>query len=171
MTAHMSGMKALGTKIVTVFPENIKLNKPTTQGVISLTDADTGELICIMDGSLITGMRTGAVTGVATKYLSRKDSDSVGIFGSGYQSRFQLMAICSVRNISRIVLNSPSANKKTEFIQSLERELDVPINVEQDINKVLDNDIIVTATSSPSPLFDGNMINSGTHINLSLIHI
>ena len=165
MTAHMSGMKALGTKIVTVFPENTKLNKPTTQGIISLTDADTGELICIMDGSLITGMRTGAVTGVATKYLSRKDSESVGIFGSGYQSRFQLMAICSVRNISRIILNSPSANKKTEFIQSLERELDVPINVEQDINKVLDNDILVTATSSPLPLFDGNMINSGTHIN------
>ena len=165
MTAHMSGMKALGTKIVTVFPENTKLNKPTTQGVISLTDANTGELICIMDGSLITGMRTGAVTGVATKYLSRKDSESVGIFGSGYQSRFQLMAVCSVRDISRIVLNSPSANKKTEFINSLERELDVPITIEQDINKVLDNDIIITATSSPSPLFDGDQINSGTHIN------
>ena len=165
MTAHMSGMKALGTKIVTVFPENAKLNKPTTQGVIALTDANTGELICIMDGSLITGMRTGAVTGVATKYLSRKDSESVGIFGSGYQSRFQLMAVCSVRNISRIILNSPSANKKTEFIKSLERELDVPITVEQDINKVIDTDIIGTATSSPSPLFDGTNIHSGTHIN------
>ncbi len=165
MTAHMSGMKALGTKIVTVFPENIKLNKPTTQGIISLTDTDTGELICIMDGSLITGMRTGAVTGVATKYLSRQNSESVGIFGSGYQSRFQLMAICSVRNISRIVMTSPSADKKTEFIKSLETELEVPIIVEHDIEKVLDNDILVTATSSPSPLFDGNLVNTGTHIN------
>ena len=165
MTAHMSDMKALGTKIVTVFPENTSLNKPTTQGVISLTDVDTGELLCIMDGSLITGMRTGAVTGVATKYLSKKDSNSIGIFGSGYQSRFQLLAICSVRDINKIVLTSPSADKKSEYLKSLEKELNIPIIVTYDVEKVLQNDILVTATSSTSPLFDGNLVNPGTHIN------
>jgi|TARA_B100001750_G_scaffold247964_1_gene275881 ornithine cyclodeaminase/alanine dehydrogenase-like protein (mu-crystallin family) len=165
MTAHMSDMKALGTKIVTVFPENTSLNKPTTQGVISLTDVDTGELLCIMDGSLITGMRTGAVTGVATKYLSKKDSNSIGIFGSGYQSRFQLLAICSVRDINKIVLTSPSADKKSEYLKSLEKELNIPIIVTHNVEKVLQNDILVTATSSTSPLFDGNLVNPGTHIN------
>ena len=165
MTAYMSDMKALGTKIVTVFPENTSLNKPTTQGVISLTDVDTGELLCIMDGSLITGMRTGAVTGVATKYLSKKDSNSIGIFGSGYQSRFQLLAICSVRDINKIVLTSPSADKKSEYLKSLEKELNIPIIVTYDVEKVLQNDILVTATSSTSPLFDGNLVNPGTHIN------
>ena len=165
MTAYMSDMKALGTKIVTVFPENTSLNKPTTQGVISLTDVDTGELLCIMDGSLITGMRTGAVTGVATKYLSKKDSNSIGIFGSGYQSRFQLLAICSVRDINKIVLTSPSADKKSEYLKSLEKELNIPIIVTHNVEKVLQNDILVTATSSTSPLFDGNLVNPGTHIN------
>ena len=165
MTAHMSDMKALGTKIVTVFPENTSLNKPTTQGVISLTDVDTGELLCIMDGSLITGMRTGAVTGVATKYISKKDSNSIGIFGSGYQSRFQLLAICSVRDINKIVLTSPSADKKSEYLKSLEKELNIPIIVTHNVEKVLQNDILVTATSSTSPLFDGNLVNPGTHIN------
>ena len=165
MTAYMSDMKALGTKIVTVFPENTSLNKPTTQGVISLTDVDTGELLCIMDGSLITGMRTGAVTGVATKYLSKKDSNSIGIFGSGYQSRFQLLAICSVRDINKIVLTSPSADKKSEYLKSLEKELKIPIIVTHNVETVLQNDILVTATSSTSPLFDGNLVNPGTHIN------
>ena len=161
----MTYIKALCTKIVTVFPENTSLNKPTTQGVISLTDVDTGELLCIMDGSLITGMRTGAVTGVATKYLSKKDSNSIGIFGSGYQSRFQLLAICSVRDINKIVLTSPSADKKSEYLKSLEKELNIPIIVTYDVEKVLQNDILVTATSSTSPLFDGNLVNPGTHIN------
>lgn len=165
MTAHMSNMKSLGTKIVTVFPQNTNLNIPTTQGIISLTDVDTGELTCIMDGSLITGMRTGAVTGVATKYLSKKNSNSVGIFGSGYQSRFQLLAICSVRDISKIEITSPSVDKKNEFIKTLEEELNVPIIIEHNIEKLLNNDIIVTATTSPSPLFDGNLVNPGTHIN------
>ena len=72
MTAHMKNMAALGTKLVTVFPKNIEINKPTTQAVISLIDVNTGELIGIIDGSLITGMRTGATTGIATKYLSKK---------------------------------------------------------------------------------------------------
>ena len=165
MTAYMSDMKALGTKIVTVFPENTSLNKPTTQLGISLTDVDTAELLCIMDGSLITGMRTGAVTGVATKYLSKKDSNSIGIFGSGYQSRFQLLAICSVTDINKIVLTSPSADKKSEYLKSLEKELNIPIIVTHNVEKVLQNDILVTATSSTSPLFDGNLVNPGTHIN------
>ena len=118
-----------------------------------------------MDGSLITGMRTGAVTGVATKYLSKKDSNSIGIFGSGYQSRFQLLAICSVRDINKIVLTSPSADKKSEYLKSLEKELNIPIIVTHNVEKVLQNDILVTATSSTSPLFDGNLVNPGTHIN------
>ena len=77
MTAHVKNMAALGTKLVTVFPKNIEINKPTTQAVISLIDVNTGELIGIIDGSLITGMRTGATTGIATKYLSKKNSSKL----------------------------------------------------------------------------------------------
>ena len=127
MSAHMKNMAALGTKLVTVFPKNIEINKPTTQAVISLIDVNTGELIGIIDGSLITGMRTGATTGIATKYLSKKNSSKLSILGSGFQSKFQLMAICSVRHIKEIFINSPSINSKSDYIYELEDLLDIPI--------------------------------------------
>ena len=165
MTAHMKNMAALGTKLVTVFPKNIEINKPTTQAVISLIDVNTGELIGIIDGSLITGMRTGATTGIATKYLSKKNSSKLSILGSGFQSKFQLMAICSVRHIKEIFINSPSINSKSDYIHELEDLLDIPIIIEKNITKLLNTDILVTSTTSPTPLFDGNLLDNGIHIN------
>ena len=165
MTAHVKNMAALGTKLVTVFPKNIEINKPTTQAVISLIDVNTGELIGIIDGSLITGMRTGATTGIATKYLSKKNSSKLSILGSGFQSKFQLMAICSVRNIKEIFINSPSIDSKSGYIHELEDLLDIPIIIEKNITKLLNTDILVTSTTSPIPLFDGNLLDNGIHIN------
>ena len=165
MTAHMKNMAALGTKLVTVFPKNIEINKPTTQAVISLIDVNTGELIGIIDGSLITGMRTGATTGIATKYLSKKNSSKLSILGSGFQSKFQLMAICSVRHIKEIFINSPSIDSKSDYIHELEDLLDIPIIIEKNITKLLNTDILVTSTTSPIPLFDGNLLDNGIHIN------
>ena len=165
MSAHMKNMAALGTKLVTVFPKNIEINKPTTQAVISLIDVNTGELIGIIDGSLITGMRTGATTGIATKYLSKKNSSKLSILGSGFQSKFQLMAICSVRHIKEIFINSPSINSKSDYIHELEDLLDIPITIEKNITKLLNTDILVTSTTSPTPLFDGNLLDNGIHIN------
>ncbi|HIM82304.1 MAG TPA: ornithine cyclodeaminase family protein [Nitrososphaerales archaeon] len=165
MTAHMKNMAALGTKLVTVFPKNIEINKPTTQAVISLIDVNTGELIGIIDGSLITGMRTGATTGIATKYLSKKNSSKLSILGSGFQSKFQLMAICSVRHIKEIFINSPSIDSKSDYIHELEDLLDIPIIIEKNITYLLNTDILVTSTTSPTPLFDGNLLDNGIHIN------
>lgn len=165
MTAHMKNMAALGTKLVTVFPKNIEINKPTTQAVISLIDVNTGELIGIIDGSLITGMRTGATTGIATKYLSKKNSSKLSILGSGFQSKFQLMAICSVRHIKEIFINSPSIDSKSNYIHELEDLLDIPIIIEKNITKLINTDILVTSTTSPIPLFDGNLLDNGIHIN------
>lgn len=165
MTAHVKNMAALGTKLVTVFPKNIEINKPTTQAVISLIDVNTGELIGIIDGSLITGMRTGATTGIATKYLSKKNSSKLSILGSGFQSKFQLMAICSVRNIKEIFINSPSIDSKSGYIHELEDLLNIPIIIEKNITKLLNTDILVTSTTSPIPLFDGNLLDNGIHIN------
>ena len=165
MSAHMKNMAALGTKLVTVFPKNIEINKPTTQAVISLIDVNTGELIGIIDGSLITGMRTGATTGIATKYLSKKNSSKLSILGSGFQSKFQLMAICSVRHIKEIFINSPSINSKSDYIHELEDLLDIPIIIEKNITKLINTDILVTSTTSPTPLFDGNLLDNGIHIN------
>ena len=165
MSAHMKNMAALGTKLVTVFPKNIEINKPTTQAVISLIDVNTGELIGIIDGSLITGMRTGATTGIATKYLSKKNSSKLSILGSGFQSKFQLMAICSVRHIKEIFINSPSIDSKSNYIHELEDLLDIPIIIEKNITKLINTDILVTSTTSPIPLFDGNLLDNGIHIN------
>ena len=87
------GMDALATKIVSVYKSNPeKYNMPTVLGKIMIQNMDTGEIIGIMDGGLITAMRTGAATGVSVKYLARKDSKVLGIYSAGVQARKQVTA-------------------------------------------------------------------------------
>ena len=101
MPAYLGEMGSLSTKIVTVFEKNLEKKIPTIMATVVLNSTETGAPLAIMEGTFITAMRTGAVCGVATKYLARKDSKTVGVFGAGVQARTQLMAVCAVRNIRR----------------------------------------------------------------------
>ena len=85
MPAHIKNLRALGTKVVTVYNENVrKHNLPAVLGTILLLDEDTGFPVAIMDGGFLTAMRTGASSGVATKYMARPDADVGMIFGTGF---------------------------------------------------------------------------------------
>ena len=103
MPAYLRGEDALACKVVAVFKDNPEKHRlPTTTGTILLQDAQTGRVCCIMDGAHLTAMRTGAASGVATKYLARDDAgQSVGIFGAGVQGRTQLEAVREVRSLAR----------------------------------------------------------------------
>ena len=167
MPAYLKKMKALACKVVTVYKNNpSKHNLPTTIGKVLLQDPDTGDVICIMNGGYLTAVRTGAASGVATKYLARDDKGQVaGILGAGVQGKMQLWAVCEARNISKAFVYDVSDAASDIFVSEMSKKLNLEIIKAKMAEEVLLADIICTATSSSSPLFDGNKIREGTHIN------
>jgi len=167
MPAYLKKMGALACKVVTVYKDNPKKqNLPTTIGKVLLQNPESGEVICIMDGGYLTAVRTGAASGVATKYLARDDENQVvGIFGAGVQAQMQLVAMCEVRNIIKAIVYDLSEKAVNTFIKDLGEKLAIEIIQTKNADDVLQSDIICTATSSPTPIFDGAKVKPGTHIN------
>ncbi len=167
MPAYLKEMGALACKVVTVYKDNPKKqNLPVTIGKVLLQNPESGEVICIMDGGYLTAVRTGAVSGVATKYLARDDKNQVaGIFGAGVQARMQLVAMCEVRDISKAIVYDISDEAVNNFIDELSKRLAIEIVRATNVDEVLQADIICTATSSPTPVFDGTKTKTGIHIN------
>jgi len=167
MPAYLKKMGALACKVVTVYKDNpVKQNLPTTIGKVLLQNPESGEVICIMDGGYLTAVRTGAASGVATKYLARDDKNQVvGIFGAGVQAQMQLVAMCEVRNISKAIVYDLSDEAVDKFIKDLGEKLAIEIIQAKNADEVLQADVICTATSSPTPIFDGTKVKPGTHIN------
>ena len=167
MPAYLKNMGALVCKVVTVYKNNpAKYDMPTTIGKVLLQDPATGDVICIMDGGYLTAVRTGAASGVATKYLARKDSNqTAGIFGAGVQAKMQLWAVAEARDISRALVYDLSEDAVKSFIKEMGEKLNIDIIKAETPDQVLQADIICTATSSPTPIFDGKKVKEGTHIN------
>lgn len=166
MPAYLEKTEALSTKIVTVFEENRNIGLPTTMAVVVLNSAKTGEPLSIMDGNFITAIRTGAVGGVAAKYLAREDSKTIGVFGAGVQARTQLKAACVVRKIERAFVYDKVIERAEVFADEMSKELNISIKVSSPEEIVRNSDIIVTATTSKTPLFDGSLVKQGTHLTL-----
>jgi ornithine cyclodeaminase/alanine dehydrogenase len=167
MPAYIAPMNALATKVVTVYPRNPKEhNLPSTMGTVMVNDPQTGKLLSLLDGGHITAMRTGAVTGIATKYLSRQDSKVVGVIGLGVQARVQLMAVCEVRNIEKVKAYDVLPEVRRTYAEEMSKKLGVDVTA-VDCNKdaVSGADIVTTCSTASEPVFDGNWISGGTHIN------
>jgi alanine dehydrogenase len=168
MPAYLKDMGALACKVVTVYKNNpAKHDLPTTIGKVLLQNPETGEVICIMDGGYLTAVRTGAASGVATRYLAREEKNqTAGIFGAGVQARMQLWAVKLARDIVRAYVYDVSDEAVKKFIDNLSRKLDLEIIKANSPDQILDEaDIICTATSSPTPIFDGNKVRAGIHVN------
>jgi len=157
---------ALALKVVTVYPDNpSKYGLPTTIGTLLLNDPRTGALVAIMDAGFLTAMRTGAASGVATKYLAREDASSVGVFGAGVQARTQLKAVCEVRPIERAVVFDPVQEAREKYAAEMTESLSIPVEPTADARACVENDVIVAASSSRTPIFEGVWLAPGTHIN------
>jgi alanine dehydrogenase len=168
MPAYIGGeVDALGMKVVSVYPNNpTQHNLPTTLATILLHDPQTGSLLGIMDGTFITAMRTGAVSGVATKYLARQNAKTVGIFGAGVQARTQLAAMCAVRKIGRVLVYDAVFGLSSRFCAEMGQKLGLEaIPVENPREAVNGADIIITASTAREPVFQGDWLAPGTHIN------
>jgi alanine dehydrogenase len=152
-------MNVMGYKAYTSSKAGIKFR-------VFLHDIETGELLSIMDGNYMGMIRTGAATSVATKHMSRPDSSRVGIYGAGWQARGQVMGVCSVREIKSISVYSRDPNRRKAFCDEMRNLLDIEVtpaeNPEDVLNKV---DIVITSTTSVQPVFSGEWLEAGVHIN------
>jgi ornithine cyclodeaminase/alanine dehydrogenase len=119
-----------------------------------------------MDGGYLTAVRTGAVSGLATKYLARDEEDQVAaIFGAGVQARMQLWAVYEARDVTKAMVYDKVPEAAKAFAEEMAEKLDIPVEVAGTPDAMLGADIICTATSSPTPIFDGSKVRPGAHIN------
>jgi ornithine cyclodeaminase len=168
MPGALPALRAIGVKVVSVFPENpVRHGKPVITAQVLYLDPETGEVALVLDGTWVTAMRTGAVTGLATDLLARPDAAHLVVFGTGPQAVTQLEAVCAVRAITRITVCARSADKATAFIaaQRATRPGVVWEVARCSNGAVSEADIIVTATSSRIPVFDGRRLRPGVHVN------
>jgi len=168
MPAYLERNGALAVKVVSVFPQNVNVGLPIVNALVMVLDSTTGRPQALLEGGTLTAIRTGAASGAATDVLAREDAASVAIIGTGVQARTQLEAVCTVRDIDEVHVFSLNREQAEEFVETLAGKGPIPmaITVANDVNRAIgEADIICTATTSTTPVFDGRIIKPGTHIN------
>jgi ornithine cyclodeaminase/alanine dehydrogenase-like protein (mu-crystallin family) len=149
----------LGLKAVTFYPSNVERGIPTHMATIFLVDSQTGTPLAVMDGRLITEMRTAAVSAAATKLLAPPDAKVLAILGSGVQARSHVEALRLVREFDTIRVWSPTPEHAKRFAQEIGATA-MPVEA-----TVRDADVIVTVTSSKAPVLEGDWLKPGCHVN------
>ncbi len=166
MPAYLPENSEFGVKVVSVYDENPNCNLPRITATVLVLDPETGLPKAFMDGTSITAIRTGAGGGVAADLLARKNAKTVGLFGAGVQARAQLQAVMTVRNIACVNLISRTQSTAQQLASEIATWDDAPkVNLTSTPQEMVrDADIVICATTSATPLFDGNDLKAGTHI-------
>lgn len=162
MPAHLTDPERVAAKVVSVNPGNAEVGLPAIHAVILALDPRTGRLLALMEGTWLTALRTGAVGGLAADLLARRDASTVALFGAGVQARTQLEAVRCVRDIREVRVVSrrgASADALVGELEGLQAS-----RVDDADEAVAGADIVIAATSSPTPVFDGSRIEPGTHV-------
>jgi ornithine cyclodeaminase/alanine dehydrogenase-like protein (mu-crystallin family) len=158
MPAAVAGM-GFGLKAYTVASGGVRF-------IVLLWDQQTGDLEAVIEAGLMGQMRTGAASGVATKYLARPDAATVGFFGTGTQAPTQLEAVCAVRPIEQVWVYSRTSEHRERFAAQMADQLGVAVEaVSGSRDAVVDADIVITITKASEPLFDGDWLRPGVHVN------
>lgn len=150
---------AMGIKLVTFYPGNATLGIHTHHALILLFAPETGEPLAILDGRLITEMRTAAVSAVATRALARPDAEVMAILGSGTQAKSHIEAMRCVRDLREVRIWSRNPDHATRFAAEHGA---VAMAAEEAVRGA---DIVVTATSARTPVLQGAWLAEGTHVN------
>lgn len=166
MPSYSPAMARMGLKVVTLHPNNRERGLPFIQALVMVLDAATGTPLAVMNGTVLTAIRTGAASGAATDILARDDASNVAIFGAGAQAETQLEAVCAVRAIRRATVFDVCAERAEEFAEKMRAALQVEVSiVDSSAAALADADIVCTATTSELPVFSDAEIAPGTHIN------
>jgi alanine dehydrogenase len=149
----------MGMKIYTSSREGLRF-------IVLLYSAETGNLLTLMEADTLGQMRTGAASGIATKYLARGDARTVGIIGTGLQARTQVQAIAAVRHLERIRAFGRNVERRARFALEMTELLGVPVETAASAEEAVRGaDILVSATTATNPVIEGRWLEAGVHIN------
>ncbi len=163
--AYVEKEKKISVKFLTQRANGFNPELPVIQGIVLIIDADTGEILSIMDGEYLTALRTGAASGLATRYFARKDANTLALFGSGAQGRTQMEAVACERDIKKVLVFDKNKNNADRFIREMREKFQIEMVYTSDTSIINEADIICTATNSTEPLFKKEVLKKGVHIN------
>lgn len=159
MAGSAPGLGYLGLKAYTTFAGAARF-------VVLLYDARDGRLVALVQADRLGQIRTGAASGVATRHLALADASTVGIFGTGWQARSQLEAMRTARSVRLVKAYGRDRERREAFCNEMTALLGVEVRpVERPEQAVEGAQIVVTATTSAQPVFDGHLLEPGTHVN------
>ena len=166
MPAYLEQSNDLAVKIVSVYEKNSEIGVPIISALVVAIDPQTGRPSAVMDGESLTAIRTGATGGVAAKYLSRRDAETVTLFGAGVQGRSQLWAVMSVRAVKRVFIIDKIEAKAKALVDQVKSWSNKVFAVLPDSPEeaVSEADIVIAATTTRTPLFDGDLLKPGAHV-------
>ncbi|MGE5139777.1 MAG: ornithine cyclodeaminase family protein [Rudaea sp.] len=159
MPAALPDSRYMGFKAYTAFQGGARF-------YFHLFDSHTGEYLAVIEADRLGQIRTGASSGVTTRHLARQDAARVGIFGSGWQAESQLEAVCAVRPIQSVRCYSRNPERREAFSARMSERLAIPVQpVDRPEQAAEGSDVLITITSSSSPVLLGKWLSPGTHIN------
>ena len=158
MFAGAPEIEALGLKAYTVARAGARF-------YTMLFDPETGELLSVMQSDKLGQVRTGAASGIATKYLAREDASSLGIYGAGWQAEAQLEAIASVKKLDRVIVHSRTEESRKAFAEKMSERVGLEVETTHAPEEPAAQDIVVTVTSSKEPVLRGEWLKPGAHVN------
>jgi len=165
MPAFRTDTRGIALKAVTVFPGNRARRLPTIHAVVLYLDPETGAPAAVLEGSHITGLRTGAAGGLAADLLAVKDARVAAVIGAGVQGWFQLSALCAVRPIEQVWIVDVDRGAAERLANRAKTELRVQAEVADTAESAVGSaDVVITATTSHRPVFDGRRLRPGAHI-------
>lgn len=163
-----TGERWAGVKVVNSHPRNPDAGLPAVVATYVLVSQETGLPVSIMEATYLTAVRTGAASAVATRFLSRRDSKSLGLVGAGVQARFQLRGIAQVREVDEAQVWSPpdDRERRDAFIDEMGREFPmIEFSAAETVGDAAGADVVCTTTPSRTAIVSGEWVHDGTHIN------
>lgn len=167
MPAYLRQSDSLAQKIVSVYPPNTGIGLPVINGLVLVLDPATGLPLALLDGGVLTAMRTGAAAGLATDLLARPDSRVLALFGAGGMAYDQVAAVRAVRDIAEVRIVSANGQRCQDLAARLQAEGVAAHSVRTAAQALAGADIVSCVTPSTRPLFTDADIAPGLHINLS----
>jgi ornithine cyclodeaminase len=167
MPGAMGDTDVFGAKVLSVFPKNFEVGRPSHQGVVLLFDPVTGELACVAEARTITAIRTAAASAVATDALARPDARRLAVLGYGEQAETHVTAIAKVRPLARVTVWGRSLERAEAFAARMQAEIGVEtVAIASGQEAVADADIVCTVSAAAEPILEGAWVAPGTHVNL-----
>lgn len=157
--------RALGMKVVIVEDKPAR-PEDRIQATYMLLDLETGRPRLLLPANYFTDLRTAATSAVATKFLAREDTKTLGVFGTGRQARAHIKVLPLVRHFEHVLVCGKDPGQSRAFAQKMSAEVNLPVEPADARTCAAESDVICTCTTSQTPLFDGHLVRRGAHLNL-----